>query len=839
MDVPEGAIPIDQFQAADEPQSESGLVPADAIPIDQFKAADEGGNPSSMFASEVRAAPGLLESGVKGLAGHTLTALAEKGLSKLGVPGMTPEDQAAREETLKSEMGEYAPAVGEAAGFGAGMFTGASEAAMLGKVGEATLGLTGLAKVGKAIQATKELQAAGKLGPLLQTPSVSARLAAGAVKSASELAAMQADNETAKAINGTSKGIGDALTNIGLNAALGGAAGGAFTGSGMLAKPFLGGLVDFLDQSAARGAGISPNEMAEKQFSDAHQAMSNMGTEVGGANGVIAQARSKLMPELHDGMTAQAQDLYSQIGKTAEALQKNGDNSGSLGELRAQAEKIRQAIDTGYDPLMGQATKTLNPGEIFDTLNGVKRQLGEWADFNKDMVPLSEVGFRNASKKLGFEFKTALENPDVWGKVGDLQKSMNSAWSDSFGALKDARAKFMQKVMGQYNLDPAKFATYLKQNSKTTSQSIRQQMMQNFVDSVEKFQTATTDAYAKAGVENPHTPVALGSLKESYGKQSAGYKLANAMHDTLSAPALGNLAGEMIGGAAAQAMGRPGIEGVYAGRWTLGGPLGAVIKPIMDKGYNLKAVQGTLKFARAAAAGQQKLVNATNALFSSGAKTIPTHLIPDTKQLLKLDNRLKEKHDDQASLLDSAGDLPHYLPDHAQMMTRTAMNAVNTLNAARPSNPKTGIFDAEIPPSKAQESDYQRKLAIAEQPLMVLHHIDQGTLLPSDVQTLQQLYPEHYEKMKQQVMVSMMDHAQDGGTVPYTLRQGLSLFLGQPLDSTFLPQSIQAIQSSYAQNASQPPQGGGKPKGSPSKLGKVATNMQTPMQAREARQDHA
>src|SRR4051812_29660919 len=77
---------------------------------------------------------GTAEGFSKGLLGHTITAGAESLLTKAGVPGLTPEDQQGREEATRAAS-PYLPAAEEALGFGAGMFTGASEAKALGAIG--------------------------------------------------------------------------------------------------------------------------------------------------------------------------------------------------------------------------------------------------------------------------------------------------------------------------------------------------------------------------------------------------------------------------------------------------------------------------------------------------------------------------------------------------------------------------------------------------------------------------------------------------------------------------------------------------------------------------------
>jgi hypothetical protein len=67
----------------------------------------------------------------------------------------------------------------------------------------------------------------------------------------------------------------------------------------------------------------------------------------------------------------------------------------------------------------------------------------------------------------------------------------------------------------------------------------------------------------------------------------------------------------------------------------------------------------------------------------------------------------------------------------------------------------------------------------------------------------------------------------------YRVRQGLSLFLGAPMDSTFTPASIQAAQSVFAQQAAQKQamQAPAKPKKSTSKLDKVSQSYRTGSEA--------
>jgi len=258
---------------------------------------------------------------------------------------------------------------------------------------------------------------------------------------------------------------------------------------------------------------------------------------------------------------------------------------------------------------------------------------------------------------------------------------------------------------------------------------------------------------------------------------------------------------------------------------------------MMEKGANLGAFKAAASYSKAVVDGNNALIKGAANLFGAGLKTIPEHLLPDEKNIMKLDERLKNAAQNEGQMLNVAGNLGTYFPDHAQAVAKTAMTAVSYLNSQRPSNPRQSPLDSEIPVSKAQLAPFHRTLEIAEQPLSVLNHIKQATLLPQDLSTIKTLYPNYYNKMSQEITNAMTDHLAKGETIPYRMRQSLSMFLGQPLDSTMSPQSIQTVQAMYADKSPQSPQNQvqAKTKKGTSKLGDIAKNAMTPDQSRQQR----
>ena len=226
-------------------------------------------------------------------------------------------------------------------------------------------------------------------------------------------------------------------------------------------------------------------------------------------------------------------------------------------------------------------------------------------------------------------------------------------------------------------------------------------------------------------------------------------------------------------------------------------------------------------------------------MFESGAKVLPSKAMPTLDDALGLGKRAKELGSDMSQATQNAGSLGYYMPAHNIAMEKTIGNAVNYINAQRPSPVKALPLDQDPKPTKMEEANFNRTLTVAQQPLMALHYIKEGTLLPQDVATVKNVFPDYYNKMSQQILSQMAKSQQNGDSIPYRIKQGMSMFLGQPLDSTMTPASIQAAQSVYAtQAATQQQQTQGQPraKKSTAKLGNIAKDHYTSDQARSMRQ---
>lgn len=722
--------------------------------------------------------------------------------------GEKPEDIRGR-----AEASPWTHGLSEATGFGVGMLTGTGAPALLSKAGELVSGVA------------KGAGLASKIG-------------IGAAKMATEMALLQAGDEATKYIVDAPTSVGSAVTNIGLSALLGGATGGAFSGLGLLAKKGIEsipeGLTEFTDRLKYRMSGADPTAAFHSEAETALDNFNNANDEIWGPQGLKAQAMQKVLPEMSEKIMDQANNLVEKAKASIDLMAKDGVPDRFIKKVEGDSARYEEVV-----------TKPgTSSSEVFDATQDLKKSLqayskGKWGE---EVLPAyhEAYDFINHTKNLGREIRLALEDPKVWGDAANIQKDLNKAFSEVLPAVKDLKSKFTYKdLKSKFNskVDPTKVQSYFNDNGKVTSQSIRQQMVGNFVDKFDKYQSTVNDIYNKAGVENPFGSVGMSAMRESLEKVSPWAKAADAWYEK----ALTQAGATVLGGAAGAYVGeKSGIPGGgYAGLM-LGGAVGkslipAILQPMMEKAVNASAFQRAIKFGEAALKGE-KLINGTaKGIFKAGAMSSVKYIMPDQKTLDKLDQRVQEVNSNPQKLMDNTGVVGHYMPAQANEATALGGRTAQYLNSLKPKTIQNSPLDTKIEPTKAQMSAYNRQLSIAEQPLQVMQHIKDGTLQPQDIVTLQTMSPALFSQMTKAVYNQMTQHMDEGGQIPYKTKQSLSLFLGHPLDSTFTPSSIQSAQMVFMPKAPMQPQGNatGKGKGQASKLGKTNNSYMTPGQAAE------
>lgn len=255
-----------------------------------------------------------------------------------------------------------------------------------------------------------------------------------------------------------------------------------------------------------------------------------------------------------------------------------------------------------------------------------------------------------------------------------------------------------------------------------------------------------------------------------------------------------------------------------------------------DKPINTEGLKAVIDFAQHVIKGENTIGKVTKGVFDSSIKVLPQTMEIESKQREKLDRRLQQLQENPESLLNVGGSVAHYMPDHATGMASTASNAVNFLNSLRPKLGKKLPLDTDPKAAPHQQKPYDKALDIAQKPLLVMQSIKDGSITPHEIMVLKTLYPSLYQHMGNKLSQAMVDHLAKGNTIPYKTRMGLSMFLGQPLDSTMTPQAIQSAQHVLMGSQPQQPQAAPQQhaKHSMNALNKLPGMYQTPGQQRQA-----
>jgi hypothetical protein len=239
-------------------------------------------------------------------------------------------------------------------------------------------------------------------------------------------------------------------------------------------------------------------------------------------------------------------------------------------------------------------------------------------------------------------------------------------------------------------------------------------------------------------------------------------------------------------------------------------------------------------YFHAAQKGEALLQKAAKGVLLGTQAVLPESQYPDSKKIEKLDKRLSQYSEDPSQMLDIGGKIGHYAPDHATALGSTVANTVNYLKTLKPTETQAAPLDTPFK-NPLQEERYREALEIAQQPLIVLQHLRDGQLTPDNIMDLKSMHPALYGSMCTKLTEALTNHISSGETVPYKTQLGMSMFLGQPLDSTISQPSIMAAQmaqsrTAQAQAAQNQPQKKGK---SMKSLDKWGQSYQTAGQSRE------
>jgi len=727
--------------------------------------------------------------------------------AEIGLGLTTPEDIRGRAAT-----NPYLKGGSKLAGFAGSMLTGVGEAALLGKAGEAVVGAANLSsRIGKAA-----LQGATEMG----------LLSAG-------------DEVTKQIIQDPDASLQTAIADVGLSALLGAGGGAAFTAisplwEGAFANKTGKLIEDFKGRIHQKLNNPEPLSSVAEELTEHYENIKNIADDVYGPTGLKARDIAKSMPEMHSGINLQVQELNEGLADSLSKMSEKPYNYPERLTSKLQ-DDVRNWEKTIYNP---EATAT----DIFNATQDLKQTVQGYSKYGKFVAPHDEAyDFIKETKNIARTLRESLEDESVWKNAAVRQKEINKAFTEFKPALEAFEKKFTTQVPSESGssriIDPGKIQTYLNQVGKASGE-VKQDVLKNFIDASEKYTETLAKSHQNLGLESPYIHSPLAATHETLKELSPGMKLADALIKSAK-EGTGPGIGAAIGSAASHATGIPGggLLGAILGEKVISPWIKSIFpmiaKSLFESGANSKAFKAAAEYGMTVIKGEAMLAKGAKNIFKASSEVLPVSAIPSLRQreqLIKLVSKYQENPEALTTAIN--GSLGGYMPNQALAMGKTLGSATQFLANNDKKDAKQAPLDSVPKESKAQQAARINALNIAEQPLIVLSKVKDGTITPSDINALQSMYPELYTKMQAKVSNELMEHINRGGIVPYKMRGSLSLFLGQPIDSSFFPGSIIAAQP-LPQNASTPQAGVTKIKHSTKPLTNYAQQYQTAGQARQ------
>lgn len=274
--------------------------------------------------------------------------------------------------------------------------------------------------------------------------------------------------------------------------------------------------------------------------------------------------------------------------------------------------------------------------------------------------------------------------------------------------------------------------------------------------------------------------------------------------------------------------------GALIGEHTLGPfmtkTLPLIAKKLLSAGeISAEGIRAAAEYTSQVVKGELALDRAAKGVFNASKEVAFNY--PTEKDRDRLEKTLQRLKADPNPMLKLSGATDTYMEGQGAKISETAMNAVNYLNGLRPDTAPKSPLDSKMPASNVDKAQYIKALNIAEQPLIAMVYLKKGMITPQDIGHLQNLYPGLYQRMSEKLMAGVVNAQSKGHAIPYKTRMGLSMFLGQPMDSTLTPQSIQAAQMSSMSAKQQAQNTQGLAGSKASAMGKLPGMYQTPQQA--------
>ena len=488
------------------------------------------------------------------------------------------------------------------------------------------------------------------------------------------------------------------------------------------------------------------------------------------------------------------------------------DRAEEFGGEKPIANTLKVANDISHK--LDAAIAARDVGEIYGLTDDLKKAVGKPTAkaarldpraMGDELASMQVSARQKAWQDMYATVQVGLEDSNVWGKMGDAQKSVNQAYS----GLIDARQRFNSALttdIGRdpnnpwaksYGIDPSKVGGYVR-GLVEPEKDLTHKAVKDYLTNTKLL----ADTFAKQ-FDLPASKLASVSkigesaqaFQDTLAKAEKSLTLVNQFEHLRDMASGNGTAFAAVAGTMAH-----GVTGGIAGM-----AIGKLARTFTRPADTIMQLATVEKLARQS---EGRVGRALSGFARGGQKAVsPPELSSYARKAAEVQRAVTDPSTLATRIGGNLGDLRTRAPKLADAMTETALSGLALLRdkmpPAIPGDPMNPNAKPPMPPP-AQREQWLRYYHAVKDPDGVVDDLRDGRLSIEGVEVLQQVYPEKYASIQRTTFDAMANGKLKNLT--HQQRIGLGMMLQLPTDNSLDPSYILARQSAF-----QAPQAAGAP----------------------------